>query len=74
MLCLLKFVAAQEKAKKKQNPLCINYNNPTSRERKKIHAEIKAERPKVIMCQKMKKQLLYPLNWARYVKRTVVLL
>lgn len=62
--------------KKKQNPLCINYNNPTSREKakKKIHAEIKAERPNVIMCQKIKKQLPHPLNGARYVKHTVVLL
>lgn len=51
------FAEAQEKTK--QNPLCINYNNPTSRERKKkekIHAEIKAERPGVIMCQKIFKK------------------
>lgn len=50
-------------------------NNTTSRERGGgIQAEIKAERADVIMCQKIKKQLPYPLNWARYVKRTVVLL
>lgn len=52
--------------KKKQNPLCINYNNPTSRERgKKIHAEIKAERPDVIMCQKIKNTTALPTQMGK---------
>lgn len=75
------FAEAHEKKQQQQGPLhpppCINYNNPTSRERekKKIHAEIKAEWPGVITYQKIKKKpkLPEPLKWARCVKRTVVL-
>lgn len=59
------FAEAHEKKQQQQlpphlppPPLCINYNNPTSRERekKKIHAEIKAEWPGVITYQKVEKK------------------
>lgn len=55
----------QQQLRKKKTPLCINYNNPHIKRKggKKIHAEIKAEWPGVIMCQKIRKtQLPDPLQ------------
>lgn len=61
-------------SRKKQNPRCINYNNPTSEERRRKKSMLRSKQngPTQSCVKRWKKQLPYPLKWERCVKRTVV--